>query len=278
MHACAAPLVTSNAVPVRMPELPEVETASRVLRAATVGRTIRAARALHPSARRALPDDVAARLAGRRIDAVVRWGKHQALTLDDGSTLHAHFRMTGDWHVGPGDAPLPAHARVVLQLDDGTRICLVDSRALGSITWHAAGAAPVPRLGPDALEDAFDAAALRTALRGRRAAIKPALLDQRVVAGVGNIYAAEALWRAQIDPRVPAAEVGPARAARLVDAIKGVMRDALDAPGRYQDDEAVERLQVYGREGDPCARCGATIRRIVQAGRSTYFCGACQRR
>ncbi|MGZ8377918.1 MAG: bifunctional DNA-formamidopyrimidine glycosylase/DNA-(apurinic or apyrimidinic site) lyase [Gemmatirosa sp.] len=261
-----------------MPELPEVETASRVLRAAAVGRTIRAARALHPSALRALPDDVAAALAGRRIDAVVRCGKHQALTLDDGSTLHAHFRMTGDWHVGRSDAALPAHARVVLDLDDGARVCLVDARALGSITWHAAGTAPVPRLGPDALEDAFDAAALRSALRSRRTAIKPALLDQRVVAGVGNIYAAEALWRAQIDPRVAAASLGPARAARLVDAIKGVMHDALDAPGRYQDDQAVERLHVYGREGVACTRCGARIRRIVQAGRSTYLCGGCQRR
>jgi formamidopyrimidine-DNA glycosylase len=261
-----------------MPELPEVETASRVLRAAAVGRIIRIARTLHPSARRALPDDLAERLIGRRIETVVRWGKHQALTLDDGSTLHAHFRMTGDWHVGPADAPLPPHARVVLDLDDGTRVCLVDSRALGSITWHAAGTAPVPRLGPDALEERFDATALRTALRGRRAAIKPILLDQRVVAGVGNIYAAEALWRAAIDPRVSAAALGPARAARLVEAIKAVMHDALEVPGRYQDDQATERLQVYGREGDPCARCGATIRRIVQAGRSTYFCGGCQRR
>lgn len=261
-----------------MPELPEVESAVRVLRAAVVGRTIRRLQALHAAARRALPDEVAARLAGRRIVAVARLGKHQVLTLDDGSTLHAHFRMTGDWEVGAADAPLPPHARVVLELDDGTRVALVDPRALGGISWHASGHAPTPRLGPDALDDAFDAAALRAALRGRRTAIKAALLDQRVVAGVGNIYAAEALWWARIDPRVAAATIGPARAARLVAAIRAVMHEALAAPGRYQDGEALGRLHVYDREGAPCARCGAAIRRIVQSGRSTYFCAGCQRR
>jgi formamidopyrimidine-DNA glycosylase len=157
-------------------------------------------------------------------------------------------------------------------------VSLVDPRALGGVSWHAPGQAPVPRLGPDALDESFDATSLRAALRSRRAAIKPALLDQRVVAGVGNIYAAEALWRAQIDPRVVAASLGAVRAARLVDAIRGVLRDALGTPGRYQDGEALERLAVYGREGRPCLRCGAAVRRIVQAGRSTYFCAGCQRR
>jgi formamidopyrimidine-DNA glycosylase len=261
-----------------MPELPEVESATRVLRAAIHGRVIVRAEALHASTRRVLPEDDAARLAGRRVVDVRRLGKHQALTLDDGSTLHAHFRMTGDWHVGRSDAPPPAHARVVLDLDDGTRVTLVDPRALGGVRWHAPGLAPEPALGPDALDDAFDGAALRDALRTRRAAIKPALLDQRVVAGVGNIYAAEALWRARIDPRVSAASLGAARAGRLVDGIKAVLHDALAAPGRYQDGEALQRLAVYGREGEPCPRCGSTVRRIVQAGRSTYFCGGCQRR
>jgi formamidopyrimidine-DNA glycosylase len=261
-----------------MPELPEVETAVRALRAATVGRTIVDARALHPSTRRALPDEAAARLRGRRVVAVERLGKRQALALDDGSTLHAHFRMTGDWDVGRADAALPAYARATLALDDGARVTLVDPRALGSLAWYPPGGAPAPRLGPDALDPAFDAAALRAALRTRRAAVKPALLDQRVVAGVGNIYASEALWRAAIDPRVPAASLGAARAARLVAAIRDVLRDALDAPGRYQDGEALDRLRVYDREGAPCARCGAPVRRIVQAGRSTYFCARCQRR
>ena len=261
-----------------MPELPEVETATRVLRAAALGRVIERAETLHASARRVLPDADAARVVGRRIVDVRRLGKHQTLMLDDGSVLHAHFRMTGDWHVGPTSDVPPRHARVVLELDDGMRVSLVDPRALGGVSWYAAGQAPVPQLGPDALDASFDAASLRAALRTRRAAIKPALLDQRVVAGVGNIYAAEALWRAQIDPRVAAASLGPVRAARLVDAIRAVLRDALGTPGRYQDGEALDRLAVYGREGEPCLRCGAPVRRIVQAGRSTYFCAGCQRR
>lgn len=261
-----------------MPELPEVETAMRVLRAASVGRVIRDVRALHTSTVRALPADDAARLIGRRILAVDRVGKHQTLALDDGSAVHAHFRMTGDWHVGRVGDPLPAHARVVLDLDDGTRVALVDPRALGGLRWHAADALPVLRMGPDALAEEFDGAALRAALRGRRIAIKPALLDQRIVAGVGNIYAAEACWVATLDPRVVAGALGTVRCTRLVAAIRQVLRDALDDPGRYQDGESRERLHVYGREGEPCTRCGAPVRRLVQAGRSTYFCGGCQRR
>ncbi|MDF1504022.1 bifunctional DNA-formamidopyrimidine glycosylase/DNA-(apurinic or apyrimidinic site) lyase [Roseisolibacter sp. H3M3-2] len=261
-----------------MPELPEVEAAARRLRAAAVGRVIRAARTFHDAARRALPDRDAAQLAGRRVVGVRRLGKHQAIDLDDGSTLHAHFRMTGDWDVGRDDAPLPPHARVALSLDDGTRVALAGARVLDGVRGHAPGAAPEPRLGPDALDPARDGAALRAALRGRRAAVKPALLDQRVVAGGGNIYASEALWRAGIDPRTPAASLGPARVGRLADAVRAVLHDALDAPGRYQDGEALERLRVYDREGEPCVRCGAPVRRTVQAGRSTYYCARCQKR
>jgi formamidopyrimidine-DNA glycosylase len=260
-----------------MPELPEVETAIRRLRPAVVGRRLIAVTTHHPVARRALPDDVAPRLVGRQIAGVERLGKHQHLALDDGSRLHAHFRMNGDWHIAPAAAGTPAHTRVALALDDGTLVSLVDPRALATIVWRSADA-PAPALGPDATDPAFDAAALGGALRGRRAAIKPALLDQRVVAGVGNIYAAEALWRARIDPRVPARRLGPARLARLVDAVRATLADALADAGRYQDGEALARLAVYDREGAPCRRCGAVVRRVVQAGRSTFFCGACQRR
>ena len=149
--------------------------------------------------------------------------------------------------------------------------------ALATVVWRPAGGAD-PALAPDATDPEFDADALATKLRGRRAAITAALLDQRVVAGVGNIYAAEALWRARIDPRVPAARLGPARRARLVDAVRDTMADALADAGRYQDGEALARLAVYDREGQPCRRCEAPVRRITQAGRSTYFCAACQRR
>ena len=260
-----------------MPELPEVEHAVRRLRPAVVGRRLAGVATHHATARRALPDAMAATLLGRRVTAVERLGKHQLLRLDDGQALHAHFRMNGDWaFTGAGDA-LPRHARVSLTLDDATAVHLVDSRALATVAIRPAGHAD-PALGPDATDPAFDEPALAAALRGRRAAIKPALLDQRVVAGVGNIYAAEALWRAAIDPRVAAARLGPKRRARLVDAVRATMADALADAGRYQDGEALDRLAVYDREGQPCRRCTAPIRRVVQAGRSTYFCGSCQRR
>lgn len=260
-----------------MPELPEVETAARRLRPVVQGRTLVAVRTLHPSTRRALPDDRAASLAGRRIADVLRRGKHQLLLLDDGSVLHAHFRMNGDWHVAPTGDPLPAHARATLDLDDGTRVALVDSRALGSLVWHPAADDALPALGPDATDPAFDAAALERALAGRRGPIKPLLLDQRVVAGVGNIYAAEALWVARIHPATPVGRLGAVRRARLVAALREVLERALADPGRYQDGEALARLHVYDREGEPCERCGTAIRRVVQAGRSTCFCPGCQR-
>ena len=260
-----------------MPELPEVETAVRRLRPAVVGRRLLAVRTHHPVAQRALPDDVAARLAGRQITGVERIGKHQHLVLDDGSVLHAHFRMNGDWHTGAAADALPPYARVSFVLDDDTAVALVDSRALATVVWKPAGA-PAPLLGPDAAGPQFDAASLGRALRGRRVAIKPALLDQRVVAGVGNIYASEALWRAGIDPRLPAGRLGPTRLARLVDAVRATLAAALLEAGRYQDGEALDRLDVYDREGAPCRRCATPVRRLVQAGRSTYYCPKCQRR
>ena len=188
-----------------------------------------------------------------------------------------HFRMNGDWHLGGFGAEQPRYARVTLDLDDGTAVSLVDSRALATATLQPAGV-PVASLGPDPTDPAFGAAALSRRLQGRRIAIKPALLDQRVVAGIGNIYAAEALWRARVDPRVIAGQLGPVRTARLATAIRDTLTEALDDAGRYQDGEAPERLAVYDREGAPCRRCAAPVRRLVQAGRSTYFCAGCQRR
>ena len=261
-----------------MPELPEVEVATRVLRNATVGRTIRAAHRWHAALVRTLPDDAAARLVGRRVRAVERRGKHQLLHLDDGAVLHAHFRMNGDWYVGPVAEDPPRHARAALDLDDDTRVTLVDSRALATLALHPPGASPLPALGPEPTDPAFDAATLRTALRTRRGPIKTVLLDQRVVAGLGNIYAAEALWRARISPRAPANSLSPQRVARLADAMRDVLTEAVASPGRYRTGEGGVPLRVYDREGEACERCGTRVRRIVQAGRSTYFCPHCQAR
>ena len=259
-----------------MPELPEVERARQLLERAAAGKRLTSVRALHPSAVRALPSCDAESVAGATLERVERRGKHQLLKLDDGRTLHAHFRMNGDWVVGRAGEAVPAHARYLLDFTDGTRVALVDSRALASIKLYPADRDPLPAMGPEATSVDFDAESLRAALAGRRCAVKVALLDQRVVAGLGNIYAAEALWYARVDPRAVASTVSKARCARIADGARQAIAEATADPGRYQDGDAMGRLNVYGREGEPCRRCGKKIRRIVQAGRSTYFCAKCQ--
>lgn len=260
-----------------MPELPEVEYASRVLRDAAVGKTVRDVEVLHPAHRRRLrPRDVA-RLRSAAVTAVERRGKHQLIHLSTGDTLLVHFRMTGDWQIDQASAPVPKFARVVIALSDGTRVSLVDPRALSTVVMYAAGASGLPELGPEATDPLVTVGTFGRALGRRRVSIKEALLDQRVLAGVGNIYAAEALWLARIDPRAPASSLGRARQGRLLEAIRAVLARAQATAGRYRDSGLV-RFEVYDREAQPCTRCGSRIRRIVQGGRSTYYCPKCQRR
>ncbi|HEY4953290.1 MAG TPA: bifunctional DNA-formamidopyrimidine glycosylase/DNA-(apurinic or apyrimidinic site) lyase [Gemmatimonadaceae bacterium] len=260
-----------------MPELPEVENAMRRLRAAVEGKTIGTVRALHPSLERQLPAAKARRLKQRRIVRVERRGKHQLLHLDDGSALHAHFRMNGDWVMSTtADAP-DRFTRAVIDLTDGTRIELNDSRALSALTFHAAGENALPPLGIEADDDALDVAYLSKALSGRRGPVKPALMDQKIIAGLGNIYAAEALWRARISPRATASSISKPRLARLVEAIRAVLSAENRPPGRYTDTENRHRFGVYDREGEPCRVCATRIKRTIQAGRSTYYCPKCQR-
>jgi|SRR5579862_5786774 len=258
-----------------MPELPEVEHGARILREAAVGRTIAKVQVLHPSYARTLPPPDADRLIGRVITDVSRRGKHQIATLDDGSALEIHFRMTGEWQIGrTADAPVQ-YARLTVDLDDDTRLVLADSRALGTARRHDAGALTLPPLGPEPLTDAFTPSALAAALARRRGPIKPALLDQRVVAGIGNIYAGEALWLARISPLAPASSLSLVQLTRLVRAIRDVLRRA--PAMRYTARRAGSApWRVYDREGQRCRRCGKRIRRLVQGGRSTYFCPTCQ--
>lgn len=261
-----------------MPELPEVEHAARVLRAAVLGKTVRDLRVLHRAQRRHLPPRAIARVRGARIVSVDRRGKHQLLSLSTGDTLVVHFRMTGDWLVDDADAPVPKYTRVAIELDDGVRVSLVDPRALSTVTLHRDGSTLLPTLGPDPTDTSLPVETLGDALSRRRVSIKVALLDQRVLAGVGNIYAAEALWLARIDPRAIASSLSGARQARLLDAIRSVLAKAQRrSAGRYREDGA-GRFEVYDREGLPCSRCGTAIRRIVQGARSTYYCPYCQRR
>jgi len=252
-----------------MPELPEVESAVRMLRAAAEGRTITRARALHPSLRARVAPARLRSLVGARVSRVERRGKHQLLHLEDGRALHAHFRMTGDWHIDQKTASAPRFARAVVELDDGARVWLVDPRALSTLDVRDETAPFNLPLGPEATDPGLRPADLALALARRRGAIKPALLDQKLIAGIGNIYAAEALWQARLDPRATAASLTRAEIGRLLAGIRSVMGRAL---------KGTIRFAVYDREGRPCRRCGAQIVRIAQAGRSTYFCPGCQTR
>ena len=260
-----------------MPELPEVERAARRLGRAALGKTIESVRAIHPALRRKLSPAQSRAVRGKRIVRVERRGKHQLIHLDSGDTLVVHFRMNGDWEIGPATSPLEPFARAVVELDDGTRISLVDRRALSSITLDKPGASSLPRLGLEASDPALDADYMSAALKRKKAAIKPALMDQSVVAGLGNIYVAEALWEAELDPRRRAAKVTKAKLARLIEAIRLVLSPRKRRPGRYTETRGVDRFAVYDREGKACRRCDGIIKRIVQAGRSTYFCPGCQR-
>jgi formamidopyrimidine-DNA glycosylase len=256
-----------------MPELPEVEAALEILRTRARGRTIVRMRVLHPALRRRLKPTQLRALAGARIARVERRGKHQLLHLDDGRILHAHFRMNGDWMLAETGAQLPRFARAVLDFDDGSALVFVDSRALGTIDVHPAGAELDLGLGPDAADPEWTADQLAAALAPRRGPIKPALLDQRLVAGLGNIYAAESIWRARISPVAPCNTLTRAQVVALRKAIEAVLVRATGS--RYTDDDTVT-LDVYDREGKPCRRCRTPIERIVQAGRSTYYCPHCQ--
>ena len=256
-----------------MPELPEVEAALKSLRRRVTGRTIARVRALHPSMQRTLTPARARALKGAHILRVERRGKHQLVHLADGRLLHAHFRMNGEWMHGRITDEDPRWARAVFEFTDDTRLVFVDSRALGTIELHAAGAHPDLALGPDASDPAWTAGQLGEALSKRRGPIKPALLNQGLVAGLGNIYAAEALWRARIDPRTVSRLLTVAQVKALRKAIAVVLDRATGA--RYTDDSTVH-LDVYDREGLACRRCTTPIERMVQAGRSTYFCPRCQ--
>lgn len=264
-----------------MPELPEVEAAAQRLRNVLVGRSIGQVTVWHPAVRRTLPAAAQRALTGVRVERIERRGKIQLLHLEDGAVLEVHFRMTGDWDIGRADDPSPAHERARFLTHDGVRISFVDSRALGVIRRHAPGHFRPPSLGPEPLTDAFTVDVFADALRRRTAPIKQVLLDQQVVAGVGNIYASEALWVARLHPETPARDLTRARLTALRDAIRAVLAAAPSARyyGAADATTDVEPVwQVYDREGESCGRCGRAIVRSVHGARSSYHCPRCQRR
>ena len=256
-----------------MPELPEVERAVRALRDAIQEAVIERVEVLHPSLRRRVSTAALGALRGTRVSMVERRGKHQLIHLEDGRVVHVHFRMNGDWIIGKSSDPPPRFARAIFDFTSGVRVVLEDSRALSTLDIHSPGPLPL-ELGPEPSDPTLTPARLRAALARRRIPIKVALLDQRVIAGLGNIYASEALWRAKLDPRLSAAALDASQARRLLAAIRAVIARATGA--RYTSTEGA-RLDVYDRAGRPCRRCRTAIQRLVQSGRSTYLCPRCQR-
>jgi formamidopyrimidine-DNA glycosylase len=275
-----------------MPELPEVETVRRGLALCMTGRRIVRAELRRPDLRRPFPPMLADRLQGARIGALGRRGKYLLIELDDSGLLLLHLGMSGRITAGAAElAPAP-HDHVVLTLDDGTIVRFNDPRRFGLLDYLDRGSAAthplLAGLGPEPLEPGFDGAYLGRALAGRMTPIKSALLDQRIVAGLGNIYACEALYRARLSPRRLAATVAGGRAARLAAAIRDVLGEAIEAGGSSLRDYVQtngelgyfqHRWAVYGREGEPCPGCDCAegVRRISQAGRSTFFCAKRQR-
>jgi len=279
-----------------MPELPEVETVRRHLERHLVGRTVTRAWTSGKKLRRPIPRGLGERLAGLAVAGVRRHGKFLLVDFAGGGRLVAHLGMTGQFrfHATDPGAPgeLPAHTHVLLTFEDGAALSYVDARRFGLLAWIAAGADEQVALGPpgqgvDPMAERIDGERLRTLYARCRGPIKPALLDQKRIAGIGNIYACEALFRAAISPTRRAHALSAPERETLAREIHAVLdlavanrgttfsdfRDLDDRPGDY----AVS-LEVYDRQGKACRRCSATIRRAVQSGRSTYWCPGCQKR
>jgi formamidopyrimidine-DNA glycosylase len=279
-----------------MPELPEVETVMRALRERLEGRIIVRATAHRPDLRWPLPEGLQTRLTGAHVTGFRRRGKYILMRLDGGVSVLLHLGMSGRMLLTPlrPNQPTP-HEHLVLETDDGWRLGFVDPRRFGSVDL-----VPTPQedrhkllaeLGPEPLDPAFSPASLSVSLTGKRTSIKAALLDQKVVAGLGNIYVCEALFRARLSPQRSAHTIPGTRAARLVPAIQDTLQEAIAAGGSSLRDYVQpggelgyfqHAWKVYGREAEPCERCPGRpacpgIRRITQSARSTFYCSRTQR-
>lgn len=283
-----------------MPELPEVETVRRGLAPVMEGQVIARAQVNRPDLRWPFPPDMAARLTGRRVMALRRRSKYILADLDSGETLLIHLGMSGRMLVSGDplgifvhDHPMAEkHDHVVLDMANGARITFNDPRRFGAMDLLETATADQHKLlsaiGPEPLGNDFNEPYLVAALKGRNTPVKSALLDQRIVAGLGNIYVCEALFRARISPQRRAGQIAATRVAAMVPIIRQVLAEAIEAGGsslrdfRQADGELgyfQHSFDAYGREGEPCRApgCNSTIARIVQAGRSSFYCPKCQR-
>ena len=279
-----APIIAKDA----MPELPEVETTVRGLEHVLKGRRIERVEVRRADLRRAFPLDLGQRLTGAKVTSLGRRAKYGLVHTDRGDTMVFHLGMSGAWRIDP--AELGKHDHLLLETEEGRRLHLRDPRRFGSVDlvsteglerWPAFEA-----LGPEPLGGTIDGRWLKRKFDGRTAAVKLLLLDQRVVAGLGNIYACEALFRAKIDPRKPAGKIGSPKLGALAASIPAVLQDAIRAGGSTLKDFAApdgelgyfsKQFDVYDREGEPCRNCAGKVKRIVQGGRSTFYCPSCQR-
>lgn len=273
-----------------MPELPEVEVTRRGLQPHLTGRVIGAVALSEKALRHPYPEKFIERLRGCRIKGVERRAKYLLIHLDSGEVLLWHLGMSGRFHVVDAGTAAMLHQHVTITLDNGSEIRYVDPRRFGYVGLLAAddlaGHPWLVHLGPEPLSPDFDADVLYRACRQRSTPVKQLLMDAAVVVGVGNIYASEALYRAGIHPARAAHNLSYQRIALLVSVVKQVLHEAIDAGGStIRDFAAVDgkpgyfahTFQVYGRAGDACMACGRVIRRVVQAGRSTFYCPGCQR-
>ena len=267
-----------------MPELPEVETTVRGLERVLNGRRIRRVEARRADLRRSFPQDLGQRLTGARVTGLGRRAKYGLIHTDRDDTMIFHLGMSGSWRID--HAELGKHDHLLIETDEGKRLALNDPRRFGSVdlvpTAELADWPAFKALGPEPFD--LDPRQLRKSLAGRTAAIKLLLLDQTIVAGLGNIYVCEALFRAGIHPKRAGGSLSPARVKRLVPTIQQVLEEAIEAGGSSLRDFASpdgelgyfsKTFAVYDREGRACG-CGGTVRRIVQGGRSTFYCPRCQ--
>lgn len=278
-----------------VPELPEVETVRRGLAPHLEGRRITSVTLNRPDLRFPFPDDFTARIEGQRIECLSRRAKFLQAQLESGERLFMHLGMSGRFvlegdqlgeftHAHDAD---PKHHHVVFKTEDGVSITYNDPRRFGFMELVGAGEPyRLDHIGPEPLSNDWSAPVLRTALKGKKTKIKLALLDQRIVAGLGNIYVCEALFRSGISPRRKAHSVVGKRSERLAAAINEVIAEAIAAGGSSISDFASasgelgyfqKQFYVYDREGEACRTCGAPVKRLVQSGRSTFYCGVCQR-
>lgn len=270
-----------------MPELPEVETTVAGLRSVLDGHVLTQVEPRRADLRVPFPPDLRQRMTGARVTGLGRRAKYGLVQTDRGDTMIFHLGMSGRWRVDPAD--IGRHDHLVLATDAGRRLALHDPRRFGFVelarTADLAAYPPFVRLGPEPLGADFTAAGLRAALAGKATRIKAALLDQHVVAGLGNIYVCEALFMAGIAPTRAAGRISAARLEVLVAAIRSVLTSAIAAGGSTLRDYArpdgelgyfSKQWQVYGREGEPCPSCGAPVVRRMEGGRSTFYCAHCQ--